>query len=359
MTENRTVRDPLARRQWPEPGPGTLHVNFSSVVVAFALSRGMTAEQIIKITGFDIARLGDPEARIPDNVVPLLLLELTLAEPEALIPLLVAKAAPFSALGGLAHGMQHAATLRDAIEFSLLNSSVLADRLQVHIQEVGEEARVVSYHPVDALDAGCTVEMAYAIIARLMREVLGLTDALIRVDLSHAPRGDSAAYEAHFLCPVRFSAAANALIFRQGALATPVRRAEPTLFAYVEQHFEILRRQIETGKNGDRLRPLRRAITESAASGSYRAGDILHRAGLSRRGVQRLTAAHGTTLVAMIEEARQANARVFLSDPSISVEMAASLLGYSDDRAFRRAFKRWTGMSPTEFRKAQAMPGSA
>ncbi|MEO1460037.1 MAG: helix-turn-helix domain-containing protein, partial [Pseudomonadota bacterium] len=78
---------------------------------------------------------------------------------------------------------------------------------------------------------------------------------------------------------------------------------------------------------------------------------VVGRAGLSLRTAQRLAAQQNTNLQAMIDAARAANAKAFLADPAISIETMAALLGYSDDRAFRRAFKRWTGATPSAYRR--------
>ncbi|MEM1370083.1 MAG: helix-turn-helix domain-containing protein, partial [Cyanobacteria bacterium P01_H01_bin.15] len=53
---------------------------------------------------------------------------------------------------------------------------------------------------------------------------------------------------------------------------------------------------------------------------------------------------------ALIDEIRLANAKSFLSDPEIDIATVGQIVGYTDARAFRRAFKRWTGLSPKEYR---------
>ncbi|MEM9097365.1 MAG: AraC family transcriptional regulator ligand-binding domain-containing protein [Pseudomonadota bacterium] len=335
---------------------GTVHLTAMSTIVAYALSRGVTAADITETTGFELATLGDPDARVSDDVAHRLWNMLVAAFPDVPVTLEAAKAAPFSTLGGLTHGMQYASTLREAVAFSKRNAGVLADRLELTVDESESEVRVISVHPADKLDDGCMAEMCTCLVARFFREVLGLKNALLRVDLTHAPRGPHYDYEAHFLCPVHFRKDANALVVRPEMLDAPIRMADPTLFSFVERHFEILRFQIETARSGHGLQTLRRAITDSAAAGAYQIDAVVSRAGLSRRNAQRLAAAHGTTLIALIEESRQKNAEAFLSDSSVSVEMAASLLGYSDDRAFRRAFKRWTGQTPSSFRKSNLSP---
>ena len=72
---------------------------------------------------------------------------------------------------------------------------------------------------------------------------------------------------------------------------------------------------------------------------------------MSLRTLQRLTQASGFTIRQLLDEVREANARQFLSDRFHTQSAIAFLLGYSEDRAFRRAFKRWTGKTPAEFRR--------
>ena len=71
---------------------------------------------------------------------------------------------------------------------------------------------------------------------------------------------------------------------------------------------------------------------------------------LSPRTLQRRLDQEGTTLSEIVEVLRQERARAFLLDRSRTVEAVALELGYGDARAFQRAFKRWTGTTPSLFR---------
>ena len=71
---------------------------------------------------------------------------------------------------------------------------------------------------------------------------------------------------------------------------------------------------------------------------------------MSLRSAQRLAAGEGFSLQQLIDGVRLESATCLLDDPSLRMDAIAFTLGYSDDRAFRRAFKRMTGMSPSEYR---------
>jgi AraC-like DNA-binding protein len=69
---------------------------------------------------------------------------------------------------------------------------------------------------------------------------------------------------------------------------------------------------------------------------------------MSRRSLERALADEGTTAAALIEDERKQRALAWL--PALSVDEVATRLGYSDARAFARAFKRWTGIAPSQAR---------
>ncbi|MEL6767962.1 MAG: AraC family transcriptional regulator ligand-binding domain-containing protein [Pseudomonadota bacterium] len=343
MTTNRTVRDKI----WN----GSHHISVLTTTVAFALARGHTMSDIEAVTGLDSAVLGDPDARPPAEVAHRLWDALKKAEPNTPLGVEASRAASLGALGGMMHGMQYAATLRDAMEFLIRNRAVLANRLEIALIETADEARLEAHHPADRIDDGYVSEVGAGLLVRLFREVLGLRVPPIRVELLSEPLGPEKAYRDFFRCPVQFGADRAALVYSREVVAHPVRTADPTLFAFVERHFEFALARIAASDDPPELALLRQAIAAAAAAGDYRADNVARRAGLTLRTAQRRAAVYNRSLQTMIEEARLANAQAFLKDETMTVAQAAGLLGFSDERAFRRAYKRWTGITPSAYRR--------
>lgn len=73
--------------------------------------------------------------------------------------------------------------------------------------------------------------------------------------------------------------------------------------------------------------------------------------GCSPRTLQRLLADHGTTFQAVLDETRRRLAEELIAAPHVSLAEVAFVLGYSEQSAFQRAFKRWTGYSPGAWRR--------
>jgi len=71
---------------------------------------------------------------------------------------------------------------------------------------------------------------------------------------------------------------------------------------------------------------------------------------MSERSLQRKLSAEATTFDQLLDELRHGLSLRYLADPRISIAETAYLLGYSEPSAFHRAFKRWTGQTPSQAR---------
>ena len=76
-------------------------------------------------------------------------------------------------------------------------------------------------------------------------------------------------------------------------------------------------------------------------------------AGLSVRALQRRLAQHGLTHFEIVDQARYQAATNLLADPDVRITEIALDLGYANANHFTRAFKRWAGVTPSEYRKHQ------
>ena len=92
------------------------------------------------------------------------------------------------------------------------------------------------------------------------------------------------------------------------------------------------------------------AIEAQLAHGALSLPAIARALGTSERTLQRHLACQGCSFRDAVEEVRARLARGYLDNASTSLGDIALRLGYAEVSAFLRAFKRWTGMTPTQFR---------
>ena len=271
-------------------------------------------------------------------------------EDDGAFPIAMAKAAPLTIFGGLGEGAQFAGTLHDAINLLVRNPIVLADRLSFEMTTAQGHARLCHHHPVDHKDKGLISALGVALLCRLFTQTLGIKNAVRDIELVLPDGGNRTAYREYFGVPIRFGSDANVIGFQAGALDSKIDQASAELFAYVEEHFAQIRGRLEQNAWPSALRVLRQSIIDNAERNDYSAVSAAAGANMSLRSAQRLAAGEGFSLQQLIDGVRLESATCLLDDPSLRMDAIAFTLGYSDDRAFRRAFKRMTGMSPSEYR---------
>ena len=102
------------------------------------------------------------------------------------------------------------------------------------------------------------------------------------------------------------------------------------------------------------LARIQRAVASNVIAGEHSAAALGRALGLSRRTLQRRLAEHGLTVQCLVQESVRALA-IDQIRAGADWRDAAIGLGFSDPRAFARAFKRWTRVTPSEFQRAPAV----
>ena len=126
----------------------------------------------------------------------------------------------------------------------------------------------------------------------------------------------------------------------------PVPGARPALATVVEEQLEAMLQALERG--APVTARARAVIGDLLAAGTCTVDALARSVHMSRRSLERTLAEEGTSAGTLIEDERKQRALAWL--PQLSIEEVAARLGYSDARAFARAFKRWTGLAPSEAR---------
>lgn len=305
-------------------------------------------DRISEVTQIPVAHLVAPGRRHPYDVVGQIWRELRVRFPDRALPLERAKTTPAPFLYDLWRGAHFAPNLREALEHVAQFRRLASDDLTLEILD--DPPAFSSWHPADVVDEGAAAMVFIAVSYRILDELFELGHALSSVEIGWPPFGPPDAFPEFFGVPVRFHASRTALCFRSGALSTTLRTANDVMF---EEARRQLGARLANLPAGDRLAIVRRAIADNASKGDFTADALAARLHVSLRALQRLVADHGTTPRALIDHRRTENARRLLDDSRLSVSEVADRVGYSGDRAFRRAFKRDTGHTPAAYRRTR------
>lgn len=316
------------------------------------MARGVPRQVLLDYSGLSLAELADPNGRIPERGLHLLWKRIGEACPGEAFALHLAQAVPFTDFGVLTHAIQYTRTLREALQLFARFGQVMVGSIRITFIDGADAGYLRLHHPLDTLDGGHGAEMALALGARLGRAVFGSANPLARVDFTHAPHGPIDAYTAAFGAPVSFGCPANVLVFRSDALDRPSQTSDRYMLQYLHHHLEQTRARLLAAGGGAWLEDVRAAIATNAQRGDYRAEALADRLGMSVRTLQRKLKREGHHAAALLDAAREANARALLGDRRLTIEEVAFLLGYSSARAFRRACQRWTGAVPGAYRES-------
>lgn len=341
----------MERTEHAKSEPPTGRAGIAALSFAFALQHGMEIEEVERLTGVNGYELMDPEARVADDILPNLWGALSKLHPGKAISLEMSRSTPLSITGDLAHSAQFANSLAGALQLIAENSVLLADRLTVAFEESGSESVFSTRHPLDSVARGLLNEMGLGVVWRMIRDFTTVELRPLRVEFAHRVDGPLDPYQEYFGCEVQLAATRNALVFEPSSLATPTNQASVALFAFAQEHLRQSRRRLRDLTVPPSLRLLLQSMTSNAAQGRFDTQSVATGAGMSLRSAQRIASEHGTALAELIRKNRLDLARDALSNPTLSVQSVARLVGYSDDRSFRRAFQSWTGQTPAQFRR--------
>jgi AraC-like DNA-binding protein len=151
----------------------------------------------------------------------------------------------------------------------------------------------------------------------------------------------------------QFGADATAVTFPASVLDLAVPAARPSLCGVMIEKLDAMLDAIERGT--DVSTRARAEIAGLLRDGRCDVDELARALAMSRRSLERALAAEGTSAGAVIDDERRQLALTWL--PQLTVDEVAARLGYSDSRAFARAFKRWTGVAPSEYRRGQPITG--
>jgi AraC-like DNA-binding protein len=303
--------------------------------------------------GFDIATFKGAAAGtllVPGAVADALLDQAAEFLLDEALGLNLATRIAIGSLGTLDYGLTTSATLREALERVSRYYSIATQRARIELVEDGPSARLV-YHRVAGVDhSRHWIEFAFALIATRIRQTLGLDEqlAFTRVSFRHPAPTRQDTHDEFFGTRVEFGASEEWLAFDAALLDQPLRTASRSLAELLERRLRELAPQM--GAGDPELDRIRRTLALLLDTGVSDLESLATKLDLSTRTLQRMLRDRKTSHTQLVDELRRARA-VALLEAGERVATVATRLGFSDPSAFFRAYRRWTGKSPTGARK--------
>ncbi|TLS48401.1 AraC family transcriptional regulator [Paenibacillus antri] len=320
--------------------------------------RGFDSERFCRDASFDVGRLGDPEVRIDVAELERLMLAGAAFTEDAYFGLHQGLHTEAADLGVLGYVMMHSGTVGEALKAYRRYNDILCSGFNLEWEARGDDIRLrfVMLEANGRMSRHCVEDMASSVY-RLMCGMSNRRFPLQEVTFRHAAPGGTAPYLSVFGRAPRFDGDENAIRFHKDVMALPILYADARLRHMFES---IAARTLETLSNGRTLsdavfrRMLERmpasfpTLQETAAS--------FH---MSARSFQLKLKEEGTSYNELAAAVRKELAEGYLRQPEHSVGDVAYLLRFSEPSAFQNAFKKWTGLTPGQYRaRLRAAEGS-
>jgi len=242
-------------------------------------------------------------------------------------------------------------SFRDALN-RIARYKRLTSPQEIRISERGRECAVeFIWLLAEIAESPIWIDSCFAWTVTIGRRGIGRNIHPLRVELRRSIQNKQA-YENFFSCPVKFGARRNRLFFRVEDLDQAFITHNPDLLEAIAPQLEAELRQ---RLNNSSLKEQAKGILKRSLAGQRpRLEDIAVELRMSARTLQRRLLDHGATFHALMEEARHEMARHYLRQPSLELNETAYLLGYEDPNSFIRAFHKWEGTSPGEWRSTHS-----
>ena len=320
------------------------------IVLDRAEAMGLDRQVVMRRAKISRADLEDPDARVPESTVWKVWREVIHCLPEIPVGIRMGAETSVREFGLVGYSMVHSTDLHQALRRLMRYGRIISEgiRYTLRVEENQAEVQIEGSPQLDSLRH--PIDARAAALMRTIREITQVEITPVEMWFPYPRPDDTAEHERLFRCPLIFGNAESRIVLRKADLALPVTHADDTLSGYLDRlATEMLQSLANRGSLVDRMR---RAIWMELSGGRPTIERISSVLGVSARTLQRRLAQKGTSFADELEKMRRDMAARLLEDRNLAVTEVAFLLGYSEPSTFYRAFRRWKGVTPLEFRRA-------
>lgn len=310
-------------------------------------ANNVSAKEVFAQAGIDLAAVRQPTARFPISKMSRvyeLILEAT-ADPA--FGLSIAQFVHPTSMHALGYSLFASSTLESFCRRIVRYFRLVTTNAESQLERTATEYRLVlvptrqtdQYYPQDAW---------MATILRYIREIYR-PDFVPRGVYLKRPRPprDALRFDRFFGTAVEFGSEANGLVLDPVDMHADLPAANAELARHND---EVVMALLARMDREDVIARLRALLVELLPSGECSKEVAAARLNMSDRSLQSRLAARGTSYRALLNETRQELAEQYMRQGHHSVSEVTYLLGFADVSSFSRAFRQWTGQSPTDYR---------
>lgn len=290
----------------------------------------------------------DPDDRLPITAVHELLDGAIVLTQDPDIGLKAAREIAPGDYGAVEYAARSAANYGDALQCVGRYMRLVNDALRFSVREEGKDALIQLDSTVAMPRAASDFQSAAFHVSGMNLWQPGMKP-VFQVWFTHPAPLDAREYVATFQPgSVHFSKPWSGFVLPREYLALPTPSADPQLHTLIRKHADAMLAELPRAQSlTERVRDL---LAEELSGGTPTARHIARKVAMSERSLARHLHEEGTTFSALLEDLRRRMALRYVRNSELSFSEITFLLGFSQAAAFYRAFRRWTGQTPREYR---------
>ena len=319
------------------------------LVYARLKESGIPTSPLLAKAGLTIEEIDDRQARIKASSQ---IRFLALAADELgddLLGFNLSRDVDLRAIGLLYYVLASSDVMSDALQRLERYSGIVNEGISTRCNLGKEVVITLSYVGVERRLDRHQIEFWLVSLVRLLRQLANRRLVPSRIRLVHHRKGTPSEMRSLLGCEVEFGADTDEITFPASVKPMPIASADNYLNELLVRYCEEALAHRRPGVTSLRS-SVENAIATLLPHGNARSVEVARRLGMSPRTFTRRLASQGLTFSAILEEEKIDLARHYLGEGDLPISEIGWLLGYREISAFTHAFKRWTGLTPKQWR---------
>lgn len=339
------------------PEPIHVSVTVLSQMFLYLASLKVDIDAFLRSLGIDPAMVRSPDSYIPIETYLLIQDEAAHYTHDPYFGLHMGEFAEAGSWSILGYMMMNCKTLGEAFEKSGRYSRIIGNLIEARVELRFNKIKIIFFTPPHApkMSRHC-FESTFSSSVRMMRSLTGVQLNPLEVTFIYPEPESAMEYERVFCCPVRFGQKENSFTIDMKIVNTPIRMANPGLLEHFEQYAQDFLAQME--RKDETTRAVTKIILSRLDDETLSIQKVAKEMAISVRTLQNRLEAEGVVFSDLLRDIRQRLAKRYLRE-NYSVEQITYLLGFSEPSVFRKAFKKWLGVTPREYRERTFSSSSA
>jgi AraC-like DNA-binding protein len=307
-------------------------------------------DEFLCSTGLDPTAIKSPDAYLPIETYLLIQDEAAHYVGDPYFGLHMGEYAEPGSWSILGYMMMNCRTLAEAFEKSARYQRIIGNLITGEAHLRLNKIKVVLSTPPHApkMSRHC-FEATFSSTVRMMRYLTGVELNPIQVAFTYPEPESTAEYERIFRCPVLFGQKENSFTIPLSIVFTPIKLPNPELLQYFENYAQEF--LAEMGRQNEYTNAVTKIILAHLDDEDLTIKKVAKELSVSVRTLQNRLGEEGVIFSELLQEIRERLAKKYLRE-NYTVANITYLLGFSEPSVFRKSFKRWSGVTPREYRES-------